>query len=87
MTESSMNAVLAGDTQPITLDPQGALIDADMASYYTWINLMRLTGAHEAAFLVWFENHNEALVISPAFSRNSQSDREVTVPELLKRLT
>jgi hypothetical protein len=87
MTESSMNAVLAGDTQPITLDSQGALIDADMAAYYTWINLMRLTGAQEAAFLVWFENHKEALVISPAFPRNSQSDREVTVPELLKRLT
>jgi hypothetical protein len=86
MTESSMNAVLAGDAQPITLDSEGALIDADMAAYYTWINLMRLTGAHEAAFLAWFENHNEALVVSPAFSRNSQSDREVTIPELLGEL-
>jgi hypothetical protein len=87
MTELSMNAALAGDMHPAVLDPQGALIDADMAAYYTWINLMRLTGAHEAAFLAWFENHNEALVVSPAFSRNSQSDREVTIRELLGRLT
>jgi hypothetical protein len=47
---------------------------------------MRLTGAHEAAFLAWFENHNEALIVSPAFSRNSQSDREVTIRELLGEL-
>jgi hypothetical protein len=87
MSEDSMNAALIGETQPNTLDPQGALIDADMAAYYTWINLMRLTGATEAGFLAWFENHNEALVISPAFSRGSQSDRQVTMRELLERLT
>jgi hypothetical protein len=87
MTESSMNAILAGDAKPIAFDPQGALIDADMAAYYTWINLMRLTGAQEAAFLAWFENHNEALVVSPALSRNSQSGHEVTIPELLGLLT
>jgi hypothetical protein len=86
MTESSMNAALAGDAQPSALDPQGALIDADMAAYYTWINLMRLTGASEAAFLAWFENHNEALVVSPALPRGSQSDRQVTIRELLENL-
>ena len=60
LTEASMNAVLAGDTQTVVLDAQGAAIDADMGAYYMWINLMRLTGAGEAGFLVWIEDHNEA---------------------------
>jgi hypothetical protein len=68
------------------LDAQGALVDADMGAYYTWINLMRLTGASEASFLVWFENHNEALAIAPSLSRGSQSDTAVSVKELLGRL-
>lgn len=86
MTDLSMNDILAGSIRPPVLDAHGALIDADMASYYTWINLMRLTGAREAAFLVLFENHNEALVVSPSLSRGSRSDREATVSDLLETL-
>jgi hypothetical protein len=86
LTEASMNAALAGDTQPAVLDAQGAAIDADMAAYYMWINLMRLTGAGEAGFLVWFEDHNEALVIAPGTQHGEHSDREVTISQLLEKL-
>ena len=86
MTEASMNAALAGDPQPAVFDAQGAVIDADMAAYYTWINMMRLTGAGEAGFLAWFEGHNEAIVISPALRRGDHSDREVTISQLLEKL-
>ena len=49
------------------LDPQGSLIDADMGAYYTWLNQQRLTGADESRFLVWFEDHSEAVVAASAF--------------------
>jgi hypothetical protein len=87
MTELSMNEALSGSTKPPVLDPQGALVDADMGAYYTWINLMRLTGAPQSRFIAWFENHSEAFVAGPSFSRGSQSDAPVSLAELLEQLT
>jgi len=86
MTDLSMNDALAGIMKPPVLDAQGALIDADMAAYYTWINLMRLTAAPQAAFLAWFENHSEAVVVSPSLPRGGHSEREATLSDLLKEL-
>jgi hypothetical protein len=77
MTERSMNeALMEGKKSPV-LDAHGALIDADMGAYYTWINQMRLAGADESSFLVWFENHGEALVISPKTPRGAESNEPV----------
>ncbi|MGE0405536.1 MAG: hypothetical protein AB7O65_04485 [Candidatus Korobacteraceae bacterium] len=87
MTELSMNEALAGSTKTPVLDPQGALVDADMAAYYTWLNLRRLTGADQSSFLIWFEGHQGALAISPALSRGAQSNAEISVQELLGKVT
>jgi hypothetical protein len=83
MTERSMNDALSDSQSSPVLDPQGALIDADMGAYYTWLNQARLTGADESSFVVWFENHPEALAISPASPRGTQSARRVDLNELL----
>jgi hypothetical protein len=82
MTERSMNDALEGQGSPV-LDPQGALRDADMGAYYTWLNQARLTGADESCFVVWFENHSEALAISPSSQRGAQSNLRVDLNELL----
>ncbi len=47
------------------LDPEGSLVDADMAAYQTWLNLQRLTGASDARFVCWFEGHRQMVVIAP----------------------
>ena len=83
MTERSMNEALMGAPMPPVLDAQGALVDADMGAHYTWLNQMRLPGANESSFLVWFENHAEALVISPSSPRGVQSDRPTDLNQLL----
>lgn len=83
MTERSMNEALMEARKPPVLDPQGALVDADMGAYYTWLNQMRLAGAAESSFLVWFENHAEALVVSPSAARGVQSNRPVDLNQLL----
>ena len=62
---SPMNELLAEAQRKPELDPPGSLIDADMGAYYTWLNQQRLAGAEKSSFLVWFENHNEALAIGP----------------------
>lgn len=72
--QKPMNELLSSANAGADLDPAGSLIDADMAAYYHWINQQRLPGADQSAFLVWFEGHNQALVIAPTLPRGAQSD-------------
>ncbi len=77
-----MNELLSGTQSSVELDPAGSLVDADMGSYYTYLNQQRLTGAEKSSFLVWFEGHNEALAIGPNMPRGTES----SVPTDLKQL-
>lgn len=82
-TEKTMNEALAGTLRKPEFDPEGSLVDADMASYYTWLNLKRLPGTHESAFLAWFEGHNLAFATGPACSPGTTSQRQLSMGELL----
>jgi hypothetical protein len=87
ISERSMNEALRGTPTSEELDPHGALVDADMGAYYTWLNQMRLPGAKTAAFLAWFENHSAAVVIAPSVEPGVQSDMRVDVQRLLEKAT
>jgi hypothetical protein len=79
-----MNELLSNSNDNIEFDPVGSLVDADMAAYYHWINQQRLPGDKESAFLVWFENHNQALVVAPTLPRGANSNSSLDLSELLK---
>ena len=81
----SMNEMLT-HAAPVALDPAGSLVDADMAAYYTWIDLRRLSGSDDLRFLVWYEDHREALLIGPGLPRGTASDSPMGVAQLLKLL-
>jgi hypothetical protein len=85
--ENPMNELLAEGQRRPELDPQGSLVDADMGAYYTWLNQQRLTGASEARFLAWFEDHEEAVAIGPGFERNERSDTPIDLEQLAARIT
>ena len=53
------------------------------AAYYHWINQQRLPGSEHSSFLVWFEGHNQALVIAPYFPKGKESDSAIDLGELL----
>ena len=78
MNEALMEARLSA-----VFDAQGALVDADMGAYYTWLNQTRLTGADRSSFLVWFEDHTKALVISPKTARGVESQNKVDLNQLI----
>jgi hypothetical protein len=82
-TERSMNELLAGSQKAPALDPEGSLVDADMGAYYIWLSQRRLPGASQGSFLVWFEDHAEALVVSPSAQQGTQSDAPAKLSELL----
>ncbi len=82
-----MNELLAGDEGALQLDPEGSLIDADMAAYYQWINQQRLAGERQSSFLVWFEGQQQALVASPTLPRGTESSSSISIAALLSLAT
>jgi hypothetical protein len=81
--QKPMNELLAGSADAGDLDYAGSLVDADLGAYYTWINQQRLPGADQSSFLVWFENHGEAVAIGPAMSRGAQSNAPIELREVI----
>lgn len=84
--ENSMNELLAETQRRPDLDAAGSLVDADMGAYYTWLNQQRLPGAAQSRFLVWFEDHQEAVAIGPALERGRQYDDPVELLDVVKRV-
>jgi hypothetical protein len=78
-----MNELLSNAGGNPELDPLGSLVDADMGAYYHWINQQRLPGFDQSVFLVWFEGHNQALVIAPTFPRGTQSSSVLDLGQLV----
>jgi hypothetical protein len=84
--ENQMNELLAEHQRKPELDAGGSLIDADMGAYYTWLNQQRLAGEEKSAFLAWFEDHGEAVVIAPSFERGKHSDAAIELGDLIARI-
>ena len=78
-----MSELLASSKGEVELDPEGSLVDADMAAYYHWINQQRLPGADRSLFLAWFEGQRQAVAISPTLPRGTESTTSVSLRRLL----
>jgi hypothetical protein len=78
-----MNELLSGTRSAAEVDPAGSLIDADIGAYYTWLNLQRLSRADQSSFLVWFEEHREAIAIGPAMPRGTESSAPADLKQIL----
>ena len=81
--QKPMDELLSPQAVQSELDPLGSLIDADMGAYYNWLNQQRLPGAENAAFLAWFEGHNEAVVIGPTVPHATESANPINMKQLL----
>jgi hypothetical protein len=85
-SNAPMEQLLARNPLQQPQDIEGSLIDADMGAYYTWINQSRLPGAQESRFLVWFEDHNLACVISPTLSGGKTFTGDINMRQLLEHM-
>ena len=85
--QQPMNELLSGKHPSNELDPEGALVDADMGAYYTWLNQQRLPGNEKAAFLAWFEDHGQAIAIGPSLPHGTVSPTPVTLQKILSYIT
>jgi hypothetical protein len=82
----AMNELLSSEHPTNALDPEGSLIDADMAAYYTWLNQQRLPGANQSSFLAWFEGQQQAVAIGPSLPRGTSSTTPTTLKQILSWL-
>lgn len=82
--QKPMNELLSATHPQAELDAEGSLVDADMSAYYNWLNQQRLSGAEQSSFLVWFEDHNEALAIAPSMPRGTDSSSPASLSDLIK---
>ena len=64
-------------------DGAGSLVDAEMGSYLSCVNLKRLPHGSDASFLVWHEGYGQALLIGSGLPGGSHSDPATTVKNLL----
>ncbi|MBS1839837.1 MAG: hypothetical protein JSS69_03335 [Acidobacteria bacterium] len=78
-----MSEMLSVPKETLELDPQGSLVDADFGAYYTWLNQQRLTGAAQASFIAWFEEHGTAIAIGPTVPRGTVSNSSVDLKQVL----
>jgi hypothetical protein len=85
-TQRSMDELLADEGEIPTEDAEGALVDADMAAYYIWLYQRRLPESEKATFLVWFENHKEAVMIDPRLTPNTVSNEPITLEKMVTRV-
>jgi len=81
--QKPMNEMLASAGEQPELDIAGSLMDADMGAFYNYLNQQRLTGAEQSSFLVWFEDHKQAVAIGPAMPRGTTSSASATLAEIL----
>lgn len=85
--QKPMNELLAQTEAHPEVDVTGSLVDADMGTYYNWVNQQRLPGAEQSSFLAWFEEHSVAVAISPSMPRGTESNKATDLKELLSWLT
>ena len=68
-------------------DLAGSLIDADMAAYYTWINLNRLADADSATFVAFHSGRRQAFASGPSLGRGKVSAQAISPSNLLLLLS
>ncbi len=84
--QKPFNAMVADALSTNDLDPAGSLVDADMAAFYSFLELKRLPGAKQDRFLVWFEGHSQAFTAAPGLPAGTTVDSPVEMTELLSQL-
>jgi hypothetical protein len=85
--QKPFNAMVESGASSTDLDPDGSLVDADMSAYYAYLEMNNLFNPEGSAFLVWFENHSQALVIGRNVPAGTTSDSPASIPELLSQVS
>lgn len=79
----SINDLIESRAVSPLLDPEGSLVDADMAAYYAYLELQKAPGGGHASFMVWVEGRNEAFIAGPNVAQGVESNTPLSMKQAL----
>lgn len=65
------------------LDPEGSLRDAEMGSFYAWLEARRATPSGKLVFLSWLEGTSNLLLLSPTAPAGKQTNAPLSLAQAL----
>jgi hypothetical protein len=81
--QASINDMFEARSVSPLEDPEGSLVDADMAAFYAYLELAKLPGGERASFIAWVEGRGEALVIGPHVTKDVESTTPISMRDLI----
>lgn len=69
---------------PASMDPEGALRDAEIGAYYAWIEMNRITTPEKTTFLAWIEGTSLAVLIGGKTPRGTQCNTSLQLKDALE---
>ena len=71
------------ETQASEMDAQGAYRDAEMAAYYNWLEMRRISAPGKLTFIAWVEDRPLAVVLGPNAPAGSLCSTAMTLTEAI----
>ncbi len=79
----SINDILESRSISPLEDPEGSLVDADMAAYYAYLELRKAPGGEHASFLVWVEGRQDVFIVGPNVARDTESNSPLSMEQVI----
>ena len=83
---ASMNDMLEQRGESVATDPQGSLVDADMALYYTALAMRKMPGGDRMSLLAYVEQQGQLFLFGPRVVRGAESTTPMTMERALAML-
>jgi hypothetical protein len=83
--QRTLNQLFDAATNIEVPDPEGSLRDADIASYYILLDLLRIADPAHITLLAWRENHGHAVIISPRAPAGKSDDASLDLSAALAK--
>ena len=83
---ASMNDMLEQRGESAATDPQGSLVDADMALYSAALAMLKTPGGDRMSLLAYVEDGGQLFVSGPRIVRGAESTTPVTMEQVLALL-
>ncbi len=83
---ASMNDMLEQRGESVATDPQGSLVDADMALYYTALAMRKMPGGDRMSLLAYVEEQGQLFLSGPRVVRGAETATPMTMEQALAML-
>jgi hypothetical protein len=70
-----------------SLDPEGALRDAEMGAYYNFLEMDRITSPGRGTFVLWIEGTTTGILVAPGAPAGARTDMPISLKDALRNFS